>query len=171
MSRPSGNRRSASCSCGSVEFEVFGSPITSVVCYCDDCQEGSRQIEALPGAPAVRDPDGGTAYVLYRKDRVECTRGTSLLRSHKIREESATNRVIATCCNSAMAMQFDDAKHWVPMYRARLQGDVPPLEMRICTKFKPANVEVPGDVPSSSTFPLKFVAKLLASRIAMLLRQ
>jgi hypothetical protein len=47
------------CSCGSVELECIGAPITSVVCYCDDCQEGSRQIEALPNARPAQDPDGG----------------------------------------------------------------------------------------------------------------
>jgi len=40
----------ATCICGSVEIEVVGTPIASVVCYCNDCQEGARNIEALPGA-------------------------------------------------------------------------------------------------------------------------
>src|SRR5713226_7521822 len=115
----------ASCSCGTVELEAIGAPIASVVCYCDDCQEGARQIEALPNALPVQDLDGGTAYILYRKDRVKCSRGALLLRSRKIREKSATNRVVATCCNSAMYLKFDDMKHWVSIYRARFQVDVP----------------------------------------------
>jgi hypothetical protein len=169
MSEPQKNNLTASCSCGSVELEAIGAPIASVVCYCDDCQEGARQIEALPNALPVQDLDGGTAYILYRKDRVKCSRGALLLRSHKIREKSATNRVVATCCNSAMVLKFDDMKHWVSMYRARFQEDIPPLQMRICTKFSPENAVVPGDVPSYSTFPLMFLAKLMAARIAMLL--
>jgi hypothetical protein len=167
----SSNNMTASCSCGSVELEALGAPITSVICYCDDCQEGSRQIEALPNAPPVLDPDGGTAYILYRKDRVRCSMGAPLLKRYKIRENSATSRVVATCCNSAMLLNFDDGKHWVDIYRSRLQGDVPPLQMRICTKFKAQNGEVPSDVPGYSTFPLKFLAKLLAARIAMLLHR
>src|SRR5258708_3443700 len=99
----------ASCACGSVAFEARGTPIASAICYCDDCQQGSRQIEALPNAPRAQDLDGGTAYILYRKDRVACARGASLLRSLKIREKSATNRVIASCCNSAMVLNFDDS--------------------------------------------------------------
>src|ERR1700682_1832784 len=87
---------------------------------------------------------GGTAYILYRKDRVKCSRGALLLKSHKIREKSATNRVVATCCNSAMFLNFDDGKHWVDVYRARFQGDIPPLQMRICTKSKPDNGVVPS---------------------------
>lgn len=38
------------------------------VCYCESCQEGSRQIEALPNGRSVCDSDGGSAYVLrYRE--------------------------------------------------------------------------------------------------------
>jgi hypothetical protein len=159
------------CSCGSVELEAIGAPIASVVCYCDDCREGSRQIEALPNAHPVQDPDGGTAYVLYRKDRVKCSRGALLLKGHKIREKSATNRVVATCCNSAMLLNFDDGKHWVDVYRVRFRGDVPPLQMRVCTRFKPEGGDVPSDVPGYSGYPLRFVARLLAARIAMLLRR
>src|ERR1700737_3023290 len=152
MSEPAKNYMTARCTCGNVEFEAIGAPIASLVCYCDDCQEGSRQIEALPNARLVQYPDGGTAYILYRKDRVKCSTGAQLLKGHKIREKSATNRVVATCCNSAMAMKFDDARHWVAMYRARFQGDIPPLQMRICTKFKPENAEVRSDVPSYRPF-------------------
>jgi hypothetical protein len=161
----------ASCSCGSVELEAIGAPITSLVCYCDDCQEGARQIEALPNARPVRDPDGGTAYIVYRKDRVKCSKGAPLLRSHKIGEKSATNRVVASCCNSAMLLNFDDGKHWVDVYRARVRGDIPPLQMRVCAKFKPENINVPSDVRGYAGYPLKFLAKLLAARIAMLLHR
>ncbi len=169
MSEPSKTLTTARCACGSVELQAIGAPITCVVCYCDDCQEGSCRIEALPNALPVRDPDGGTAYVLYREDRVECSKGTQFLQRHKLREKSATNRAVATCCNSAMFMDFDDSKHWVPVYRARFGEDRPPVEMRVLTKFKPENDGVPDDVPSYSSLPLTFMAKLAAARIAMLL--
>jgi len=171
MSETPRSRTTARCSCGSVELEAIGAPIVSVVCYCDDCEEGSRLIEALPNARPVRDSDGGTAYLVYRKDRVKCSRGTQFLQAHKIREKSPTNRVVATCCNSAMLLNFDDGKHWVDIYRARVQGDAPALQMRICTKFKAGNGDVPNDAPGYPTFPLRFLAKLLAARIAMLLRR
>ena len=57
---------------------------------------------------------------------------------------------------------FDDGKHWVPVYRARFQGTVPPLQMRICTKFKLENSAVPRDMRRYSTPPFKFVAKLVS---------
>ena len=158
-----------SCVCGQVAVEAIGAPITSVICYCDDCQEGARQIEALPNAVAVQNPDGGTAYLAYRKDRVRCTKGASLLRHHKIRANSATNRVIATCCNSALFLNFDDSKHWVDVYRSRCQGDVLPVQMRICTRFKPDGCTIPTDVPHYSRYPPSLLMKLVLAKAAMLL--
>ncbi len=160
----------ASCSCGGVELKAFGAPIVRNVCYCDDCQKGSRQIEDLPNAGSVRDPDGGTAYMLYRKDRIECSKGAALLKSYKIKENSVTNRVVATCCNSAMFMNFDKGPYWVSAYTARFRGELPLLQMRICTKFKTNDVVLPDDVPSYRGYPLRFMAKLLASGAAMLFR-
>lgn len=164
------HKATACCPCGTVELEMTGAPITAIVCYCNDCQEGGRQIEALPNAAKVLDSDGGTAYVLYRKDRVTCSKGATLLKSYKIRAKSATNRVVATCCNSSMLVNFDDGKPWVSVYRSRIQGDAPPLQIRIYTKFKPAGPDISNDVPSYSTFPLRFPAQLVGAKIAMLLR-
>jgi hypothetical protein len=160
--------RTARCSCGSVEIEALGSPIMSVVCYCDTCQKGSRQIESLTKAVPILGPDGGTAYVLFRKDRVRYSKGAELLKGYKVEEKSSTSRVVATCCNSAMVMRLDDAMHWVPVYRARFEGDMPPLQWRICTKFKPKNVEIPTDIPNSTMYPAGFMWKLLTSKISML---
>ena len=161
----------ARCSCGRVEIEAVGAPITSAVCYCDSCQEGSRRIEALPNAHSVLSPDGGTAYVLYRKDRIRYSKGRELLKSDKLDEKSATNRMFASCCNTAMVMRFDDARHWVSIYRAQFHGDAPPLQWRICTKFKPENTEVPDDVPSSAMYPAGFGWQLMASKLSMLLNR
>jgi hypothetical protein len=161
--------RTARCACGSVEIEAVGNPIASVVCYCDSCQEGSRQIETLPHGIPTRDPDGGTAYIMYRKDRVNYSKGAELLRAYKLEERSATNRVVATCCDSAMVMRFDDARHWIPVYRARFREDVPPLQWRICTKFTPQNTELAADVPSFEMYPPQLGWRLLSSKLAMLL--
>src|SRR5258708_14446234 len=161
MSVRSRTGMTASCACGSVELATIGATIVSNVCYCGDCQQGSRQIEALPNAGSVRDPDGGTAYILYRRDRIECSKGASLLKSYKIRESSVTNRVVAACCSSAMFMNFDKGPHWVSAYRARFQGDLPPLQMRICTKYKSPDVVRSDDAPSYPAYPLRVVANLL----------
>jgi hypothetical protein len=163
------NPTTAACACGNVELEMTGTPITVVVCYCDCCQEGGRRIEALPNAPAILDPDGGTPYIMFRKDRVRCSKGAALLKSLKLQEQSVTNRVVATCCNSAMFLNFDDNKHWVDVYRPRLRGESPPLQMRICTKFRPAGHSLPIDVPGYPGYPFRFLARLLVTRLAMLL--
>jgi hypothetical protein len=169
MNKPLPATATVSCVCGQVAVEAVGAPIASVICYCDDCQEGARQIRSLPNAVSIEDPDGGTAYLVYRKDRLTYLRGTSLLRRHKIRENSATNRVIATCCNSAMFLNFDDGKHWVDLYRSRCEGDVLPVQMRICTRFNPHGRTIPTDVPQYSRYPIAFLAKLALARAAMLL--
>jgi hypothetical protein len=171
MPAPNNHHSTASCRCGKVELRITGAPITSLVCYCDDCRRGSREIEALANAGPVQDADGGTAYVLYRKDRVECSRGAQFLQNLKIEDASATSRVVATCCNSAMSMKFDDARHWSPVYRARLDGSAPPLQMRICTRFKPEGSRIARDVPSHAGYPLVFLMKLIGAWIPMLLRR
>ena len=170
MSASPKNQTIARCACGSVQLDVIGAPILSAACYCDDCQEGARQIEALPNARPVLDPDGGSAYLLYRKDRMNCSKGTEYLRDYRIKNESPTRRVVATCCNSAMLLDFQKG-HWFSVYRARFEGNVPPLQMRIQTKFKPENRNISNDVPSYPTYPLKFIAKLMAARVAMLLHR
>jgi hypothetical protein len=169
MSRTPKKTTIVRCACGSVELEATGDPIMRAACYCDDCQEGTRQIEALPGAHPVLGADGGTTYVIYRKDRVRCSKGAPFLTAHKLREGSVTNRVVATCCNSAMLLNFDDGKHWVDVYQVRFQGELAPLDMRVCTKFKPADAVIPDDVPHYPGYPFKFIAKLLTARAAMLL--
>ena len=168
MSQSSKSHTFARCTCGSVEIKAIGAPILSVACYCDDCQEGARQIEALQKAHPVLDPYGGTAYLLYRKDRMKCSKGTEHLRDYKIQNESPTRRVVATCCNSAMFLDFQKG-HWFSVYRARFEGDVPPLQMRIQTRFKPEDCEIPNDVPSYPSYPFRFIAKLMFARVAMLL--
>ncbi len=161
----------ARCRCGGVEIEAIGAPIVSTVCYCADCQTGSRQIEALPTAGDVRDADGGTAYILFRKDRLKCSKGAALLKGYKIKAGSVTNRLVATCCNSAMVMNFDKGPFWVSAYRARFQGDLPPLDMRICTRSRPGGVAIPTDTPSYPGYPPALMLKLLTSGLAMWLRR
>jgi len=156
------------CFCEGVELEIVGPPITALICHCDDCQEGSRRIEALPNGHPVREQNGGTAYAAYRKDRVRCSKGASLLVAHKIREGSATKRLVATCCATAMLLGFEDRKHWVDVYWTRIRRDPPQIEMHVCTKFRREGVDLPRDIPSYSGYPARFLAKLVVARIAMI---
>lgn len=156
------------CRCGKVEVAFRGAPILGSTCHCDDCQAAARQLEALPGAEAITDAADGTPYLLYRRDRMDIVRGGDLLVAHKLKPESPTSRMFTRCCNSAMMVQFDSGPHWVSAYRMRMAPGAPPIEMRLQTRFAPAGVVLPDDVPSYSFAPARFVLKLIGARIAML---
>jgi len=156
------------CSCGKVEFEAKGRPILTSVCYCDDCQKASRQLESLPGAPRLLGQDGGTPYVLYRKDKVAFIKGKELLRDHRVEGEAFTKRVVASCCNSAMYLEYEKG-HWFSLYRDRFMGATPPVQMRVQTQYKPEGAVLPKDAPSFKAFPPRFILRLLWTRLTMLL--
>ena len=160
----------ASCQCGAVALTAVGAPIVSAACYCQSCQEAARQIQRLADAPPVIGADGGTDFVLYRKDRVRCVRGGELLREHRLTPESSTRRMVATCCNSAMFLDFSKG-HWLSLYRARLSEGASPLEMRVMTADRREGVELPQDVPNYATHSGKFMWRLLSSWAAMGFRE
>jgi hypothetical protein len=153
------------CRCGKVKLEMAGRPIQAVACYCASCQQAGSQFEQLAGAPPVLNPDGGTDYVLVRKDRVQCVSGQEYLREYRLKPESPTRRVIATCCNSAMFLDFTSG-HWLTMYRNRIAG-APPVEMRLMTRERRDGVVLADDVPNYQSFAGKGMLKLLGAWIAM----
>ena len=51
--------------------------------------------------------DGGTEYVLYRKDKVTFKKGKELLLDYRIEGEAFTKRTVASCCNSAMYLEYE----------------------------------------------------------------
>jgi hypothetical protein len=157
---------SATCQCGKVKFETVGSPILTGTCYCTSCQQAGRQLGQLAAAPPLLDPDGGTSMVLVRKDRVQCVTGQAYLEEHRLKPESATRRVVATCCNSAMFLDFTKG-HWQSMFRNRFATDAPPLEMRVMTAERRAGVELADDLPNYAGHSGKFMLKLIAAWIAM----
>ena len=156
----------ASCRCGAVVLEVEGAPIVRTACYCASCQEAGRRIEQLPDAPPVLDADGGTDFVLFRKDRVRCVQGGERLEAHRLKPESPTRRMVAACCNSAMFLDFTKG-HWLTLYGARMRESVPPLEMRVMTADRRGDVVLPNDVPNYATHAGKLMWKLLAAWVPM----
>ena len=154
------------CACGGVEFEAIGAPITSVICYCASCQQAGRAFEELRAAPPLLEPDAGTAAVLYRKDRVRCVHGQEHLKEYRLKPGSPTRRFVATCCNSAMFLDFTRG-HWLSMYRRRFATDAPKIEMRVMTRDRPASAVLADDVPNSRGYSGRFMMRLLAARIAM----
>jgi len=158
------------CRCGTVKLEAVGRPILTASCYCASCQEAGSRFERLASAPPVLNPDGGTDYVLYRKDRVQCVTGQEYLEEHRLKPDSATRRVIATCCNSGMFLDFTKG-HWLAMYRNRFPADAPPLEMRVMTQDRRDGVELADDMPNYDGHSGKFMLRLIAAWIAMGLRR
>jgi hypothetical protein len=159
----------ASCRCGAVVLEVVGPPIVHAACYCASCQEAGRQIESLPDAPPVLDADGGTDFVLYRKDRVRCVQGGDVMEARRLKLKSPTRRMVATCCNSAMFLDFTKS-HWLTLYRARQHGPVRPLEMLVITSEQREGVVLPADAPNYATHSGKFMWTLLAAWVLMRFR-
>ncbi len=169
MAHTAMNTRMARCACGGVGFEAIGTPITSVICYCASCQEAGRGFERLPAAPPLLEPDGGTAAILYRKDRVRCVEGQGYLTAYRLKPESPTRRVVATCCNTAMFLDFTRG-HWLSMYRCRFSEGAPAIEMRVMTRDRRASAALPKDVPNYRGHSGRFIVKLLAAWIAMRFR-
>lgn len=115
----------------------------------------------------MAEADGGTECLLYRKDRIACTRGADLLMPMRLKPKSATERLVASCCNSAMAMAFDDNRHWVSAFRRRFDGTPPPIEMRICTGEAQSAEMAPDGLPSFKGYPARMMLKLVGARLAM----
>ena len=157
---------SAICQCGKVKFEAPGPPILTCSCYCTSCQEAGRRFEQLNSAPPVLDPDSGTGLILYRKDRVQCVMGQEHLQEYRLKPDSPTRRVIATCCNSGMFLDFTKG-HWLTMYRNRFPAGAPPLEMRVMTRDRRDGVVLADDLPNYDGHSGKFMWRLIAAWIAM----
>ncbi|WP_424630276.1 GFA family protein [Bradyrhizobium sp. SYSU BS000235] len=157
---------SAICQCGKVKFEATGAPILTGACYCTSCQQAGQQIAQAPSAPPMLDADGGTSFVLYRKDRVHCVTGQEHLEERRLKPSSPTRRVVATCCHSAMFLDFTKG-HWLSIYRNRIPEGAPPLEMRMMTSERPAGVTIPSDVSAYERHSAKFMRRLIVAWVAM----
>ena len=166
MDQKQHKRLYALCQCGKVKLEAVGRPILTGSCYCTSCQEAGRRFEQLASAPPVLNPDGGTDFVLYRKDRVQCVTGQEYLEEHRLRPDSPTRRVVAACCNSAVFLDFTRG-HWLTIYRDRFPTGAPPLEMRVMTKERRDGIELADDLPNYGGHSGKFMLKLVAAWIAM----
>ncbi|GGA55470.1 hypothetical protein GCM10011499_27080 [Pelagibacterium lentulum] len=124
-------------------------------------------MHTLPGAPEIVHSDGGTPLVLYRKDRVTCAKGADLMGEVRLKPDSKTRRVVATCCNSPMFLEFTNG-HWLSIYAGRLpEAERPPLEIRTMTRDRPGGADFDDDIPSPKTHTGKFMFRLLGAWLAM----
>lgn len=155
----------AKCRCGRVELEAQGPPIVHIACYCDDCQRAAEIIDALDGGSSGCGNDGGTENVLFRRDRVRFVRGAELIASYRVRDDSPTTRLVASCCNTAMTQRHDN---WWPHRGVKtclFEMPPVPLEMRVFTRYAPAPQLIPDDVPCSRGVPIRMGLRLLRAKL------
>ena len=156
----------AVCRCGETAIELAGAPIQSVTCYCESCRTAGRGFERDLGAPRTVTADGGVDYCLYRKDRVKIARGAGHLREYRLRPDSPTRRMVASCCGAPMFLDFTPG-HWLTVFRDRLSGPAPEPRMRIMTRDRPEGPAPPGAIPAYAAQPPRLMIKLLAAWAAM----
>lgn len=156
-----------SCTCGKVAMRVEGAPILTAECLCSDCQKAGAFFATLPGAEPIVDEKGATFHVVYRKDRVGCVRGAEFLREHRLTADTKTRRVVATCCNTPIFLDFTSG-HWLDLFGTLWpEGTLPPLDLRTMTRDTPPGVQLPNDVPNPKSHNFGFFAKLLMAWAAM----
>jgi hypothetical protein len=155
------------CACGEVQLHVKRAPIISTECYCNSCRAAGARLQTL-GAPApVLKANGGTHFILYRKDRVDFLKGAERLKAFRLTPAATTRRVVATCCNTPVFLEFKGG-HWLSLYAGLWPKDtLPPLDLRTMTSDLPAGAALDEEVPSGTRQTLAFYAKLLGAWIAM----
>ncbi len=103
--------------------------------------------------------------MLFRKDRVSFSKGNDLLVEARLKPDSATRRVVASCCRTPMFLEYTKG-HWISLY-ANTTGEAPPVAMRTMTKDRPPGAELPTDVPNYTEFGGRFMARLLWAWVKM----
>ena len=156
-----------SCACGQVQLEAKGAPIVNAECCCNSCRAAGGRLRGPPSAPPILEPNGATRFVLYRKDRIRFVEGAALLKDFHLTPESKTRRVVATCCNTPVFLEFQHG-HWLSLYGCLWpEGTLPKLELRTMTRDLPSGTELPEDVPNARRQSFSFFLKLLSAWIAM----
>jgi hypothetical protein len=157
----------AHCRCGAVEVSAWGDPIVVNACYCDDCQLAAQRLTAIDST-AAGSANGGTEFILFRRDRIACARGAERLQAMRLTDTTKTRRMIAGCCATPMYMAFDDKRPWVSAFRASFGPHAPPVEMRICTRFRRSGDGTADSLPSHAGYPPAMMVHLLLAGLAVL---
>ena len=152
-----------SCRCGQVRIEAQRAPVAAIRCYCRSCRTAGIALSQLPGAESMVEPDGGTDYSLFRKDRVHCVSGQGLLAEHRLKPSSPTRRVVATCCNPPVFLDFTRG-HWLSLYCASLSADGrPTVSQGVMAKHRIATPATKAAFSSHPALPPALRSSLLAS--------
>ena len=138
----------------------------SAICHCTSCRTAGQGFDAASGHDPIVDAGGGTAALLWRKDRVRCVAGGDLLEAHRLTPDSPTRRMVASCCGAPMLLDFTKG-FWVSIYRDRVR-DAPPPTMRVMTGDVPPGVTLPDDgLPRMKGHSGRFMLRLMATWAAI----
>jgi hypothetical protein len=158
----------AQCRCAAVEVGAWSDPIVVTACYCDDCQAASERLAASANSAPLAGADGGTDFMVFRRDRIACTRGADRLEVMRLRDVTKTRRMVASCCATPMYVSFDDKRPWVSAFRASFGADAPPVQMRICTRFRRTEAKAKDGLPDHPGYPAAMILRILAAWPLML---
>ena len=163
-------RTKLTCRCGGICMTVTGAPIMAVECHCTSCQSAAAGFAAAVPAAHVTEKNGGTQYVMVRKDRLTFDLGQGHLAAQRLTPQSATRRVLASCCGTPLFLEFTKG-HWLSVYAGLWPDDSrPPMAMRTMTRDHVGDQPLADDMPNPKTHTVGFMAKLLAAWFAMGLR-
>ena len=158
--------RTISCQCGGVRFEAVGAPMMSVICHCTSCRTAGRAFDAVSPVAPIVDVGGGTAVVLWRKDRLKCVSGSDKLEPHRHSPMAPSRRMVASCCRTPIFGDFTKG-FWVSVYRDRAP-DAPKPNMRVMLSDLEPGAKVPDDgLPRFRNRPGSFLLKLLTTWASM----
>jgi hypothetical protein len=156
-----------SCACGRFEMELEGDQFIATECHCNSCREAGERLGKLPLSRPMLESNGGTQFVLYRKDRVKFPRGQYLLGAFRLKPDSPTRRVVSTCCSTPLFLEFQGG-HWLSIYSTLWpEGTAPRPELRTMTGDRPPGSALDESLPAGRVATLGFYGKLLGAWIAM----
>lgn len=159
-----------SCRCGKVGIELVGKPILAAECHCNSCRAAGARLGALPGAMPVQADNGGTPFVLYRKDRVNFIKGARRMAEFRLNPESPTRRVVARCCNTLLFLEFRHG-HWLSLYAALWpEAARPAMEMRTMVADREDAETLDASIPSARHQSPLFFGRLLWAWASMRFR-
>ena len=98
--RPTAESR---CRCGSVKLRFLRpTPVVHVHCCCISCRQGREWVASQGGPPMT----GGPTMVYYFENDLAPLEPDAWARLYavKLREGGCTNRLVTTCCHSAIAL-------------------------------------------------------------------
>lgn len=157
---------SASCACGAVEVAFDCEPFIVISCGCDDCQAAAHALEALPGAPEITEPVGATPLAAFPRASMRVVQGANMIEPYRLNDSTPTKRMVATCCNSALYIDFDRGPFWVSVYRDRLTTPPPMPRWRVQTKY--LATELPNDIPNHRKWPAAMIGHTLLTGLQTL---